>query len=153
MTNDSDDTPLVDESTVELYRRVRREARLPARPDAEAVGALNELIAALRDANRLWLRAAEAASIEAGEAIEREAAAMSAEAKALCVAVRNFGGAPPTDTTPSEPLPFSGRDLDYASDDAAIEAGLRANHEKLRESRRRLAERNLPEEARALISQ
>ena len=78
---------------------------------------------------------------------------MSAEAKALCIAVRNFGGVPPTNTTPSEPLPFSGRDLDYASDDAAIEEGLRANHEKLRERRRRLAERNLPDEARDLISQ
>ena len=151
---DDDDGPLVDESTVELYQRVRREARLPAKPDAEAVGALSELITSLRDARRLWTLAEETAtSSETRDRLQEQAAAMLAEAEELCRVVRDFGGLPPRKDAVGERLPFSARDLDYAGDDAAIEAGLDGNREHLRMTRQRLAERDqLTDDVRRLIA-
>ncbi len=153
MTHDEDD-PLFDESTVELFERARRESRLPAKPDAEAVGALNEMIAALQSAGPLWARAAGAArDSELRDRVEAEADAMTRELATLSEAVRAFGGAPPAASDSGEQLPFSERDLDYAGDDEAICAGLDENRAHLAEVRRRLAERpGLPEEARAALS-
>ena len=151
---DDEDDPLISESTVELYERARREAKLPAKPEAQAVGALNEMIAALRRAGVLWAKAAEAARhVDARERIEGEADAMAAEVESLCAAVRELGGIPPDRADGREALPFSARDLDYSSDDEAIQNGLDANRAHLAETRRRLAERpGLPGQARAALA-
>jgi len=151
---DDDEGPLFSESTVELYERARREAHLPAKPSAEAVGALNELITALRSAGALWARAADAArDPDLRDRIEAEAGAMTAEVTRLGAAVRAFGGSPPDESASLESLPFSARDLDYAGDDASIEQGLETNRAHMAETRRRLAERpGLPDEARAAIA-
>ena len=149
--DDDEDDPLITESIVEAFRRARREARLPATPEAEAVGALNELIGVLESARELWERAAQAAGAsELGDRLQAEADGMETEVASLSTAVRDFGGAPPTNPA-REALPFSARDLDYAGDDVAIEAGLATNRSHLVEARRRLAARPVSERARALL--
>lgn len=153
MTTPKDRDPLITESTVEAFERVRRERRQPARDDAVSVGALNGLIAMLRGARVVWHQAEEAIREEPARAhLAEEAAAFARQIDALASAVRTLGGSPPeADEGEQDELPFGSRDLAYATDDEAVLAGITSDRERLRQARNTAAAGAPLPEVRVLI--
>ncbi|HUH01677.1 MAG TPA: hypothetical protein VML75_06755 [Kofleriaceae bacterium] len=137
MTTPKDRDPLITESTVEAFERVRRERRAPASDDAVSVGALNGLIAMLRGARVVWHAAEEAVREEpARTQLAEEAVTLARQIDALSSAVRSLGGSPPeADEGEQDALPFGSRELGYATDDEAVLAGIASDRERLRQAR------------------
>lgn len=130
---DESRTPLITESQVELYERVRKEQREPASSESREVGALNDLVAAVRAAASGCRAAAARAS---GETLSRELEEQGNDYDSLVARasrrVRLLGGAPPEQGDP-EQLPRHPRDVEYAADDGSLHDWLEATRDYIAE--------------------